>query len=396
MRVLIPAVSAASEISGVQRHAFNVAACLLDLAPIRSVDLVVAPWQQEMTAAHAPAPDARMRIHIATLTNTAVARNAWFYCRLPALAKELTADLVHLVYPMPVDQRAFNVPLVLSLHDLYPYDAPRNFGPIKAWFYRRVLQNCLRSANAIACVSDSTLAALKKHSVPRIWRKARRIYNSVDTPGTQATRPADLINNNEPFLLCVAQHRHNKNIAVALRSLHLLLERGGIDSRMRLLLIGIPGPETPHLRDMTVRLGICDRVIFAEGLPEPELLWCYKNCAAMIMPSTVEGFGLPAVEATLAGCRVVCSDIPALREVAGHQCYFVPLTRDPAPSFSEAILRALQRPAPAPTNLPQFAKAQIGQEYLALYEDAIVLSKNARQRCAVSTNSLLSKGHGYE
>src|SRR5438105_778128 len=150
MRILIPAVSAASEISGVQRHAFNVAACLLDLVEIHSVDLVVAPWQQEMTAAHAPAANARMRVHVASLTNTAVARNAWFYYRLPALAQDLRVDLVHLVYPMPVNRRAFNTPLVMSLHDLYPYDAPRNFGLLKAWLYRRVLQECLHAADAIA------------------------------------------------------------------------------------------------------------------------------------------------------------------------------------------------------------------------------------------------------
>ena len=396
MRILIPAVSGASEISGVQRHAFNVAACLLDLVQIRSVDLVVAPWQQEMTAAHAPAANARMRVHIASLSNTVAARNAWFYYRLPSLARDLRVDLVHLVYPMPVNRRAFNIPLVMSLHDLYPYDAPRNFGLLKAWLYRRVLQQCMHAADAIACVSDSTLAALKQHSSSQVWRKASRIYNCVDTPINEPTPPADLIRNNEPFLLCVAQHRSNKNIAVALQSLQVLLEGGRIDPRMRLLLIGIPGPETPRLRDMAVRLGIRDRVTFAEGLPEPELLWCYKNCAAMIMPSTVEGFGLPAVEAALAGCRVVCADIPALREVAGNHCYFVPLTSDPAPAFAEAILRALERPISEPADLPQFSKARIGQEYLTLYEDVIALAANARHRCSVSTEPLLPKGHGYE
>jgi glycosyltransferase involved in cell wall biosynthesis len=371
MRVLIAAVSAASELSGVQRHAFSVTSCLLTLPEITRVELIVAPWQVKMTSSHAPVDPERVRIHVERLRNTALARNAWFYNRLPSLARSLNVDLVHASYPVPLRREAFHCPVVVTLHDLYPYEAPRNFGVMKAWLNRRVLQECLRSVNQIACVSGATIAALKTHTAPNVWRKASRIYNSVEITAGDPQPPANLIPADVHFLLCVAQHRHNKNIALVLRSFHRLLQRRTIDATVRLLVVGIRGPETPRIQQLIEQLGLRGLVVLAEGLSEEELLWCYKQCLALVMPSLTEGFGLPAVEALLAGCKVICSDIPALREVGGKHCQFVSLAGDPVAQLADEIEATLRRPMAAPISLPQFATTQIAQEYSVFYRDVM-------------------------
>lgn len=57
-------------------------------------------------------------------------------------------------------------------------------------------------------------------------------------------------------------------------------------------------------------------------LPEPELRRIVAGARALVLPSRDEGFGLPALEALACGLPVVCSDLPALREVtAGHAIY---------------------------------------------------------------------------
>jgi glycosyltransferase involved in cell wall biosynthesis len=367
MRILIAAPSSSSELSGVQRHAFNLARCLLTHPGIAKVDLVVAPWQQELAHRCGPQPDPRLQIHIAEMLPDTFGRSLWYYRRLPFLAREFRADLVHLAYPAPIDGFAFDCPIVVTLHDLYPYDVPSNFGFPKVLFNRMILRQCLRHADAIACVSDFTLERLMACVPAAVAQKALRIYNCVE-PETSCALASPIENwQAEPFLLSVAQHRRNKNIPLLLRVFQRLVGCAEIHRNTLLVIVGIRGPETSCIRRAISQAGLSRNVILLEGLSEPNLQWCYRNCSAMLAPSTIEGFGLPIAEALLAGCPVVCSDIPAFREVGGDHCRYVSLDGLADVSFAEATLAALRETRPAPVPLPRFSAQSLAVEYARLY-----------------------------
>jgi glycosyltransferase involved in cell wall biosynthesis len=69
------------------------------------------------------------------------------------------------------------------------------------------------------------------------------------------------------------------------------------------------------------------------------------GAAAVVLPSRDEGFGLPVLEALACNVPVVCSDVPALREVAGDQAHLVPV--GDAEALSAALLSALEDPPTA-------------------------------------------------
>jgi glycosyltransferase involved in cell wall biosynthesis len=381
MKILIAAASFSSQISGLQRHAFNVVRCLLQLQEISAVHLVVAPWQSALVKDAGLDPDPRLTVHIGEMESTSLSRNLWYYRELPKLAARVHADVVHLTYPMPVDGAAFACPTVVTLHDLYPYEIPQNFGFPKCIFNRVVLQQCLRNVDSIACVSEITDVLLRRYAPAATFRKAVRIYNCVEAEPLCAIESPIPGWQGEPFLLCVAQHRSNKNIPLLLRTFDRLLQRRDIDSKMKLLVVGIEGPESRRIYRLVSDLRLDQRVHFLEGLPEPELQWCYGRCEALVTPSITEGFGLPVAEALMAGCRVVCSDIPAFREVGGDYCRFVPLGGDEEGMLADAIVTTLQQPAKAPISLPQFSSSLLANQYLGLYRGLIataVLSQNAR------------------
>jgi glycosyltransferase involved in cell wall biosynthesis len=115
-----------------------------------------------------------------------------------------------------------------------------------------------------------------------------------------------------PLVLCVAQKREHKNLTALIRALAQLADRSA-----RLVL---PGSATPHeqeLRALAAALDVSDRVLFPEWVSEADLEGLYRTASCFVLPSFVEGFGLPVLEAMRRGVPVACSAGTALEEVAG-------------------------------------------------------------------------------
>jgi glycosyltransferase involved in cell wall biosynthesis len=243
----------------------------------------------------------------------------------------------------------------------------------------------MQSVDAIACVSETTMTRLKQYASGEIYRKATRIYNCVEPEPLCATKSPLPGWQGEPFLLSVAQHRRNKNIPLLIRAFHRLLRQGSIGPRTRLVVVGIKGPETPRIEELVSRCGLDGRVLFLEGLSEPELQWCYSRSEALVLPSTTEGFGLPVAEALLAGCRVICSDISAFREIGGGHCEFVGLGAEAEEALATGIKITLDRPSKEPVPLPHLSAKVLANEYARLYRGLIPASASARcMACAAS------------
>jgi glycosyltransferase involved in cell wall biosynthesis len=365
---MVTAASFSSEISGIQRHAFNLVRCLLRCPEISRVDLVVAPWQTKLPRTAGIDGDNRLKTYVADMDKSSLSRNSWYYRKLPLLAARLQSDLVHLSYPVPVHARAFSCPTVLTLHDLYPFEIPQNFRFPHVLANQLILRQCLRNVNAIACVSDTTMASLRRFVAGNACKKAVRIYNCVEPEPRTIVRPPIPGWHGESFLLCVAQHRRNKNVVLLIQAFHRLLRTSSISRGMKLVVVGMEGPETARIRKLIVDRGLESSVVLLRGLSEPELQWCYARCEALVVPSKTEGFGLPVAEALMVGCRVVCSDIPALREIGEAHCRYVALAEDEEEGLASAILAALQEPPNPPVKLPHLSAAVLAQQYLNFYQ----------------------------
>jgi glycosyltransferase involved in cell wall biosynthesis len=58
---------------------------------------------------------------------------------------------------------------------------------------------------------------------------------------------------------------------------------------------------------------------------DADLAVILRRATALLMPSRAEGFGLPVAEAMACGTPVICSDVPALVEVAGDAALVTPV-----------------------------------------------------------------------
>jgi glycosyltransferase involved in cell wall biosynthesis len=180
MKLVLVSVSANTQLSGVSRHVANLARCLLSHSDVQAIHLIAAPWERTLFREAIAHEDPRLHIHSVYVGASSLARNLWFWLDLPSIANQLDADIVHLGYPAPLHRRELSCPAVVSVHDLYPWDIPENWGFPKVLFNRMVFRQCVRAADALACMSDATLNRLREKEPMSLGEKTRRIYNCVE------------------------------------------------------------------------------------------------------------------------------------------------------------------------------------------------------------------------
>ena len=172
-------------------------------------------------------------------------------------------------------------------------------------------------------------------------------------------------------VLCVAQKRPYKNLAALVRAMPELDVEGAV--------LVLPGSSTAHegeLRRLADKLGVSERIRFLDWVSDEDLEALYRTATCFILPSLVEGFGLPVLEAMARGVPVAVLDWPALPEVAGAAALlFDPLDQA---AVTEAIRRLLrdeglraQLVERGRERVPQFSWLRTAEQTLASYQRAI-------------------------
>jgi len=113
--------------------------------------------------------------------------------------------------------------------------------------------------------------------------------------------------------------------------------------------------EDLRLRSRARELGVLNRVFFLGAVPDSDLPWLYATAGCLAIPSRVEGFGIPALEAQRAGLPLAVARAGALPEVSAEGTPLFDL-EDP-----ESCAKALKQALAAPLHLIQRAQRHADQ-----------------------------------
>lgn len=369
MHVLIPVLHRPVKPTGVCRHAVNLAQCLAASDCIHRITLVIGQWQEDYFERSFTLDSPKIQLLTVNIKSSSLSRNRWFVLGLPRLAQQLQPDIIHMSFPFPFIRQWFKAPVVASIHDLYPYEFPENFGYPQVWFNRWFLKQCIHNSDGLTCVSQVTLKSLNQFFPSNTQQYRDVVYNYVDFSGVELRTPKTLAQaENRKFLLCVGQHRKNKNLDWLIQAYANLRRARALPATLKLVLVGSSGPETDHLHTLIESLAIQEDVIFLSALADEELAWLYKQSDVFVMPSSTEGFCLPLVEALSWGCRVVCSQIPIFQEVGSDTCTYFELGDQAIANLGAAIVQTLHtEPAKSTPLNPNFLKANITQKLMGFY-----------------------------
>jgi glycosyltransferase involved in cell wall biosynthesis len=359
---------------GLCRYTANLFTCLREVELLR-VTLVLGSWQREYYREALQMDVQDPNILWVDLWRPSVSRYWWYVWRLPKLARQFNVDVVHALHQIPVVKRFFKNPIVLTIHDMYAYDTPEVLGYPNVYLNRLAIRSSLRASDQVVSISHFSRDRLchwfpklgTRMMLPVIYQEVRVAEPRPDPERVAATPPR--------MFLCVAQHRKNKNLDLLMESYFLGLDRGAIERSTQLVIVGSKGPETEYLKDLASRRS---GVHFLDSISDEHLAYLYSSCEVFICASGIEGFCLPVAEALLFSCRVVCPNIPVLKEVAGERATYFELE----PRSPDALLRAIVRSlasdeefrAKAPLSTSDPAK-----EWVQLYQGVHDRSRRAYQ-----------------
>jgi glycosyltransferase involved in cell wall biosynthesis len=222
--------------------------------------------------------------------------------------------------------------VVVTIHDVLHLAHPEFFpGAVKHFYARGMLAGAMQKARRIIAVSHfsaSELARYTKVDPAHITV----VHNGVASrwfalPPFPSPRP-------RPYFLFVGNVKPHKNLVRMIKAFSLA---GDSLPDHDLVIVGKKdGFITRDSEAFKAAAAVGSRIVFTGYLEEAALEQYVTHAEALVFPSLYEGFGLPPLEAMAAGCPVIASDIPALRESCGDAAFYCdPLSTK---SIADALL----------------------------------------------------------
>lgn len=257
-----------------------------------------------------------------TNTHAFAKRAAWRERNIVRLLRSTGAEVL-LSTTIELPFRRLPVPTVMVVLDVGPLIAPAIYTRARWLRYSSLLPRALSTATKVVCISASTLREL--YGATGVAPEKCVVIRPAPRPRQRLSETVNTDRN--PYLLYVGSMLPHKNVVTVLNAFGDADWLPAVDLR----LVGhMSDAETADFSASVARFGVGHRVHHHGFVTDATLDSLYSGATAVVVPTLFEGFGLPLLEAMLAGVPVVASDIPVLREVGGEAPIWVtnPLAPD--------------------------------------------------------------------
>jgi glycosyltransferase involved in cell wall biosynthesis len=233
---------------------------------------------------------------------------------------------------VPVFSRAKKIVII---HDVIPEKYPDLTVPrrVARVFWNTKVALGRWQADAIVTVSDYSRRGIVEHfglSPERVFvvgEASDPVFRVLERPQLNEHLRAAGIPQGGRLVVYVGGFGPHKNLESLLAVFAKLTAQNGF-TNVILVMVGEYGKEVFHSAYKTLiskvhELGVSNKVIFTGYLADEDLAVLLNLATVLVLPSLIEGFGLPAVEAAACGCPVVATTASPLSNLLGAGALYI-------------------------------------------------------------------------
>jgi len=232
--------------------------------------------------------------------------------------------------------------LVLTVHDIIPYDMAPDTIPARNWLAQ--VDRSIQAATHVITPSEyskqrmcDVLNTPPEKITVNPWAPDRKVQHVSDVELLKATRVKYGLDADDEYIFGFGAVDPRKNTHRAIQAYARL--PGELQSRYQFLLVGINAKARATLEELVHELDVADNVHLHGFADEEDISALLSGSSLLAFPSLIEGFGLPILDAFTCRTPVLTSNRTSLPEAAGDAAVLVdPLDVD---SIREGLERIL-------------------------------------------------------
>lgn len=224
--------------------------------------------------------------------------------------------------------------------------------------------SAIRHSACTVCISENTKRDLLRLLPDVDESRVRVIYNGVSevfrvVSGCQCDLPYPT----GSYVVFIGRRDGYKNFGLTVRSVAA--------TQLNLLIIG--GQLTDEEKAQVEHILPPHRYKCMSHIPDEQLNLFYNHAAALVYPSSYEGFGIPVLEAQRAGCPVIAYNASSIPEVIGSTPLLMQTLTEKEMVGKLQLLSNDQLMAEVRANglanTQRFSWQRMGDEYMKIYEE---------------------------
>lgn len=229
----------------------------------------------------------------------------WNNWSVPKVLKRNQVDLYWSPDGLMADTK---IPQWVTIHDLNFEHHPEWLKPNVANYYKKNVRKSAELASQLFTVS-----AWSAEDIANQYDK--RLEDIIITPNAPSANASDNIYNPEAYFCAVGALTPRKNIITLVRAFESWLEQYSERRHFRLKIAGSTHLKNTELDREIQQMRFKENIEFLGHVTGKQLDALYSNATAFCMPSAMEGFGIPLIEAMQSGTPVISADNSALTEI---------------------------------------------------------------------------------